>query len=430
MKIGLLLFLTLMNVLNFADRFLIQAFAVDMSADLHLTNFQFTLLTGFVFTTFYTLVGVFMGAMADRFHRPRLMAGGILLWSALTAATGAAANFLQLGLTRMAIGVGEATLTPAALGLLGDAFSRRRRALATGCYYLGAPVGIGTAFMLAASLGTPLGWRQCFYLLGALGMVCAPLMLLLREPRTGLPRGAMEARRPLRLAIAEVREALAGSGALRLAMLGAVLVIFAQGALVLDQLWLVQERGFAKQQAQNVAGLMFLAGGVAGSLLGGLGGDWLQARRADGRLLFLGGIYLLGVPLAFIYRVVEPTGAAFYPCMFVGSLMVTIGYGPIFACVQDLVPDRVKSTMTAFLILCMTLFGTSAGNLFVGWLADSFRAQAVAAPITAAVWIGMMPWLLAIPCFLFAARRLRCELAEQDVARGAFGVAAGCESLG
>ncbi len=418
---GLLAFLTLMNVLNFADRFLIQAFAVDMSADLHLTNVEYTLLTGFVFTTFYTLVGLLMGALADRVHRPRLMAGGILLWSALTAATGAAASFVQLGLIRMAIGVGEASLTPAALGLLGEAFSRRRRAFAAGCYYLGAPLGIGAAFMVAGSLGARIGWRPCFYVLGALGVLCVPWMLLLREPRSGHMGGAAATRRPLRHAMAEVRGALARSGALRLAVVGGVLVIFAQGALVLDQLWLVQERGFAKQQAQNLAGLMFLAGGVAGAILGGLGGDWLQARRPDGRLLFLAAIYLLGVPAAFMYRVADPASAAFYPCMFIGSLMVTVGYGPIFACVQDLAPEQVKSTMTAFLILCMTLFGTSAGNLAVGALADAFRAAAVAAPITRAACIVMAPWLLAIPCFLLAARRLRRESVEQQV----FGAAAG-----
>jgi MFS family permease len=173
----------LLNVLNFADRFLMQGFAVDLTNDLHLSNLQFTLLTGFVFTTFYTLVGIFMGALADRFHRPRLMAGGIFVWSALTAATGLATNFVQVGLVRMLIGVGEATLTPAALGLPGDAFSRKHRAFAAGFYYLGAPVGIGAAFINAGTLGAAIGWRNCFFTLGALGLLLSPILLLLCEPR-------------------------------------------------------------------------------------------------------------------------------------------------------------------------------------------------------------------------------------------------------
>ncbi|MES3020500.1 MAG: MFS transporter [Pseudomonadota bacterium] len=404
--VGVLVFLTLLNVLNFADRFLMQGFAVDMTADLQLSNLQFTLLTGFVFTTFYTLVGVFMGALADRFHRPRLMAGGIFVWSALTAVTGLATNFVQVGMARMFIGVGEATLTPAALGLLGDKFSKKHRAFAAGFYYLGAPVGIGAAFIIAGTLGAAIGWRNCFYLLGALGVLLAPCLLLLREPRASLPAGMPSQGHRAGGVFQDIRRALAASPALCLVVLGGVLVIFAQGALVLDQLWLVQERGFSKAHAQRLAGVMFLAGGVVGALLGGYCSDLMQARRPGGRLYFLALVYSVGVPVGFLFRYIDPAGAAFYPCMFLGAVMVTIGYGPIFACVQDLVPDNVRSTMTAFLIMCMTLFGTSAGNLLVGWLADSFRAMALAEPITQAVLVGMTPWLLAIPCFYLAARSI------------------------
>ena len=401
---SILLFLTLLNILNFADRFLIQGFAVDMTADLQLTNLQFTLLTGFVFTTFYTLAGVFMGALADRFHRPRLMAGGIVIWSALTAATGLAGNFIQVGLVRMGIGVGEAALTPAALGLLGDAFSPRHRAFAAGFYYLGAPIGIGAAFIIAGTLGASIGWRNCFFALGALGLLLAPLLLLMREPRAAIAVSSETPRRPLGSLFRDIGQALAASRALCLIVLGGVLVIFAQGALVLDQLWLVQERGFDKQHAQNLAGVMFLASGVAGAMLGGYGSDLMQARYAGGRLYFLALVYLIGVPVGFLFRFTAPSGAAFYPCMFLGSLMVTVGYGPIFACVQDLVRDNVRSTMTAFVIMCMTLFGTSAGNLLVGYLADTFRAADISEPITKAVLVGMTPWLLTIPCFYYAAR--------------------------
>ena len=400
--VAILVFLTLLNVLNFADRFLMQGFAVDLTHDLQLTNLQFTLLTGFVFTTFYTLAGVFMGALADRFHRPRLMAGGIVVWSALTAATGLAGNFVQVGLVRMGIGVGEAALTPAALGLLGDTFTPRHRAFAAGFYYLGAPIGIGASFIVAGTLGAVIGWRNCFYTLGALGLLMAPFLLMLREPRTTVK---VRQATPISAVFRDIGQSLSRSPALCLVVLGGVLVIFAQGAFVLDQLWMVQERGFSKQHAQNLAGIMFLGGGVTGAMLGGYGSDLVQARVAGGRLYFLAAVYLIGVPVGFLFRFTDPSGLAFYACMFFGSLMVTVGYGPIFACVQDLVPDNVKSTMTAFLIMCMTLFGTSAGNLLVGWLADTFKAAAVGEPITKAVLIGMTPWLLAIPCFYFAARQ-------------------------
>jgi MFS family permease len=403
----ILIFLTALNVLNFIDRFMLQGFALDLTTELHLSHVQFTLLTGFVFTTFYTVAGLAMGALADRLHRPRLMAAGLFAWSALTAATGMVGNFAQIGLVRMFTGVGEATLTPAALGLLGDLMSPKRRAFAAGFYYLGSPLGIGAAFLIAGTLGHEIGWRHCFMVLGAAGLILTLPLLLMHENRaaTELPenkRGNTAAE-----IIGDIRRTLSGSPTLCLVILGGVLVIFAQGTMVLDQLWLVQERGFDAPFAQKISGLMFMAGGMLGALIGGGGADWMQARVAGGRLRFLVFTYAIGVPVSLLYRFVTPGGPAFFACMFIGSMMITIGYGPIFACVQDLVAERLRSTMTAFLILCMTLLGTSPGNLLAGWLTDSFATQGVAHPITLATTIGLLPWLLAIPCFWAAAKRMK-----------------------
>ena len=92
---GLLAFLTLLNVLNFVDRQLLASFANFIVPDLELTNTEFGLLTGFVFIAFYAVAGLFMGALADMVHRPRLVAAGVALWSLLTAASGAARGFLR-----------------------------------------------------------------------------------------------------------------------------------------------------------------------------------------------------------------------------------------------------------------------------------------------------------------------------------------------
>ena len=110
---------------------------------------------------------------------------------------------------------------------------------------------------------------------------------------------------------------------------------------------------------------------------------WVVARRLDERaafggcLRFLGWATLVGVPVAFVQRFADPTGVVFLPAMFVGSMMLMLGYGPLFASLQDLAPLRLRSTLTAAMILGMTLLGTSCGNLLVGALADRFRATGV-----------------------------------------------------
>jgi MFS family permease len=133
--VALLAFLTLLNILNFVDRTLIASLAPLLISDLGLSRTEIGLLAGFGFVVFYTLVGIFLGLAADRWPRLRLVAGGLALWSAMTAVSGLARSFVHLLIPRLFVGIGEATLAPAALSMLGDAFPRRRLALATGIYY-------------------------------------------------------------------------------------------------------------------------------------------------------------------------------------------------------------------------------------------------------------------------------------------------------
>ena len=125
-----LLFLTLINIMNFVDRQLLASFANWIVPELGLTDTEFGLLTGLVFLFFYSVAGVFMGMLADRYNRIRLISIGLALWSALTAASGAAKGFVSLAIPRLFIGVGESMLTPNATSLLADKFPPSRRGFA------------------------------------------------------------------------------------------------------------------------------------------------------------------------------------------------------------------------------------------------------------------------------------------------------------
>ena len=96
-----LLFLTLINIMNFVDRQLLASFANWIVPELGLTDTEFGLLTGLVFLFFYSVAGVFMGMLADRYNRIRLISIGLALWSALTAASGAAKGFVSLAIPRL-----------------------------------------------------------------------------------------------------------------------------------------------------------------------------------------------------------------------------------------------------------------------------------------------------------------------------------------
>src|SRR5204862_2287096 len=158
--------LTAVYVLNFLDRTLIYILFTPIKKEMAFSDLQLALLGTTSFVIFYTLLGIPFGRLADRTVRKNLIAGGLAVWSLFSGLTGFAGSFRSLFLCRVMVGVGEATLGPAALSLLSDYFPPRRRATVQAIYSSGIAVGAGLAFFLGGWIGQHIGWRWAFYLLG------------------------------------------------------------------------------------------------------------------------------------------------------------------------------------------------------------------------------------------------------------------------
>ena len=416
-----LCFLTLLNVMNFVDRQLLASFANFIVPDLGLTNTQFGLLTGFAFILFYATMGLFMGALADLLHRPRLIAAGLALWSILTAASGAARGFISLGIPRMFIGIGESALTPTSMSLLSDRFPLSRLGFASGFYYMGVPIGVGVSLLIAGYLGPAIGWRNCFYALGALGIFLAVVMAFMPETRRRHHAAAEPAATPQRQSvrgiIATLARSLRASPALTLTMAGGVAMHFVLGAAAFEQLWFVQERGFERAEIARLTGWIGMTAGVLGNLFGGWGGDWLQRRFGLGRPIFLFWVLLLFAPLGVAYRLVDSGSFWFWAGIF--GLFFQLGsfYGPTFSTVQELVPPQIRGTIVAFYILLLNLVGVGFGISAGGILIDYLIARGVAQPYTWTLLGFTFLSMPAIPLFYLAGRRFaqdRDRLFEQE----------------
>ncbi|MEC7955726.1 MAG: MFS transporter, partial [Pseudomonadota bacterium] len=305
---GFLMFLTLLNVMNFVDRQLLASFANWIVPDLGLTNTQFGLLTGLIFIIFYSIAGLFMGMLADKVNRTRLIAAGLALWSALTALSGAAKGFASLAIPRLFIGVGESIMTPTSMSLLADRFPSSRLGFASGVYYMGVPVGVAASLIVVAYLEPILGWRGCFYALGGAGVLLAVVMLFIKEtPRKHEVEAAEPVEKPSAREIMTILlGALRQSPALTMTIGGGVAFHFILGAASFEQLWFVQERGFDRSEIAELTGWIALAGGILGNLFGGAGGDAFLRKTGIGRPMFLFWIMLVLTPLTIAYRFVDP----------------------------------------------------------------------------------------------------------------------------
>ena len=399
--------LTLLNVLNMLDRNLMSAFANYIVPDLGLSNTEYGLLTGLVFLIFYSVAGLYMGMLADTVNRTRLISFGVTLWSALTAASGLAWNFVSMAIPRMFIGVGESILTPSAMSLLADRFPQSRLGFAAGFYYIGAPLGAGGSFLLAGYLGPIIGWRNCFYLLGCIGIVLAAIVFFVKEtPRRHLVNSEDQKNTPSIKKIAKIAmTAIPKSPALMAAMAGAMLLHVFIGAGYFDQLWFVQERGFDRDEIAKLTGMMGLLGGLIGTFVGGVGSDWFTQKTGYGRLVFLFFVLLFCAPFMIAYRL-APGDYIWIPIgLFLGMFQIGSFFGPFFASIQGLIPPEVRSTVIAFSILLMNVIGMGIGITVTGISVDLMISYGINEPYSLTLICFTLFSFIAMPCFLFAGLR-------------------------
>ncbi len=196
-----LVVLVVVYILNFIDRQILSILAVDIKADLGLTDADMGFLGGAAFAVFYALFGIPLGRLADNWSRVKLLSIGLALWSIMTALSGFARNQAELTMARMGVGVGEATASPTAYSLISDYFPKRQRATALAIYSSGLYIGGGVSLFLGAlivqswdaayPLGGPLGlsgWHAAFVAVGIPGVLVGLWVASLREP----VRGAMD----------------------------------------------------------------------------------------------------------------------------------------------------------------------------------------------------------------------------------------------
>ncbi len=405
---GFLLFLTLLNVMNFVDRQLLASFGNWIKPDLQLSNTEFGILTGLAFLLFYSVGGLFMGALADRYNRTRLIAIGLAFWSILTALSGAARGFVSMLIPRMLIGVGESMMTPTAMSLLSDRFPARQLGFASGFYYMGVPVGVAASLFVVAYLEPVLGWRGCFYLLGGIGVFLALIIVVfLKEPKRKqiVETSSEEARVSFKEILLTLINALRNSPALLMTIGGGVAFHFILGAATFEQLWFVEERGFDRSEIAEITGWIGIVGGVLGNLFGGIGGDKFLAKTGMGRPMFLFWIMLIFAPLNVYFRVVDPTSFWFFAGLFAGFFQLGCFYGPTFSTVQELVPPTIRGTVVGFYIVALNLIGVVIGVTAGGWIIDTLQAQGSDSAYTDTLLGFTLISLSAIPLFFFAGLR-------------------------
>lgn len=408
--VAVLIGLLLIHVLAHIDRHLLSGFAPQITQELALNNKQFGFLTGAVWVLSFGFMAVFMGSLADRFSRTRVMAFGVLVWSLCTAASGYVQSFEHMVLARFFVATGEAALVPAAVSLLVEIFSEQRRSTAVGVFFIGIPMGIGLAFVIAGSLGVDLGWRGTFNALGLAGAVLTVPLLLLKDER--IDHAAHAPGAPFGQQVRLVAGVLRSSQPLRQTIIGFVLIHFAFAGLAFVQLWLVRERGFDGASIAKQMGTMQIVFGTLGAVVGGIASDRFARHFRGGHATVLSLMVLVFAPFMLVYRFATPGSALFYVGMCAGFILPLASYGPANALIQALTPGNMRSTITGATMMLINVFAIAIGNLAVGAVSDRLSASGSAIGLTTALVATDVLVALSLWYFWRAARSGDAHLAD------------------
>lgn len=372
--------LTLVYVLNFLDRTLIYILFQPIKKEMAFSDLQLALLGTTSFVIFYTLLGIPFGRLADRTVRKNVIAGGLAVWSLFSGLTGFMHTFWSIFLCRVMVGVGEATLGPAALSLLADYFPPKMRATVQSIYSSGIAIGGGLAFFLGGWLGQSYGWRVAFYVVGFPGLILAVIVFMLREPE----RGSMEAQTTKPAADWKM---LFQSAPIRFLFLGYALFGLASNNLgIWVPTFFVREHHFTLLTIGTWAGILSIVIGMPSMILAGVVSD-----RVKNRMAFCAVAALISIPLWIALLFVEQTAILVAVNVVLYGLAV-MWVGPAVADISDFAGPNLRGLAIGLFFSTVNIVAYGLGSPLIGKISDVYgvRLALLACPAACAVAAVML----------------------------------------
>ena len=410
--------LTLVYVFSFIDRQIMNLMVGPIRRDLGISDTGLSLLTGFGFAVFYTLFGLPLARAADSGSRRGLIAAGFAIWSFFSAGCGLARTFAQLMVMRMGVGVGEASLTPAAYSLITDYFPPLKRSVAQGVYNAGISIGAGIATVLGALavgfassrgswtvpvIGLIRPWQLVFFIVGPPGVLLSLLMFTVREPaRHGV--GTRFRSVPLRELFNFIKLNWRTVASHNIG--SAMLAFSAYGTGAWLPTYFIRHFHWSAAQIGKVYGLQTAVFGTAGIIFGGWLADRLAKRGYEGacmRVALLGCLLWFPTGIA-VFLVSDATWSA---ALIAPSTFFTVWFLSVApAALMEFTPGRMRAQVGSIYVFIINLIGLGIGPTAVALFTDyvfrddgmvgySLLVTAVVAHVCAAVlfWAGLKPFI-------------------------------------
>jgi MFS family permease len=381
--------LALVALVDSVDRGILPGVLTKVQDDLGFSDTQMgTLAAAFILSGF--LVTLPAGYLADRHDRTRIITIVLASWGIVSGLNALVRSFWQFLLVRAALGVGETIDNPASQSLLADYYRPdvrgRAFALQRVAPILGGSIGLG----LGGLIGTHLGWRWAFLIVGVPGSLLALAVARLPEPARGesdrdevLPEAEPQ---PLRLPvevpsptprsrraamIADVREALQVR-TLRSLMVGTAIAAGAlQGLAFWASAFYERHSSLGTGGSTGIVAALIALGALGGTFIAGRLVDRLHDRIAGFPMALAGSAAVVGASVLMVTFLAVPLWFRL-PAQTFAVMCIVGGLLPLAVMISEVVPAHLRGAAFSATGFLSALAG--AGSPFaIGFIADRFK---------------------------------------------------------
>jgi MFS family permease len=409
----------LVTVFNVADRNILNSLLEPIKTEFQASDTEMGLLVGTSFAVVHILASLVIARWADRSVRRSIVAGGLFIWSGLTALSGLAQGYWHLFAARMGVSAAEGCGSAPAHSVLCDYFPLRLRARVMSLFGVGGIVGIALGMGVGGTVAEAYGWRVAFFVVGLPGILLAGVIhLTVREPVRGAMDGGVTPSEPP--SMGEVWRFLWARRSFVHMVAGAGFHAFASmGAGAFYVAYLIRVQGLSVGSASLIFMLVGPIASAFGALVGGWASDRLGQRDVRWYMWIPALSSLLAIPssIAFVMwpagDTIEVLGNAWLVAPLVlipASLLNAMYNGPTLAMTQSIARSDLRAQASALTTGSYNLIGMGLGPLAVGFLSDLFEPDFGVASIRYGLLIVGFVHVQGSLHNLLAARHLRGDL--------------------
>ena len=391
-----------MNMFNYIDRQVLAAVEPEIreslvqSHDAGESNVRARMgLLSSAFLLSYMFAAPLFGVLAERWSRWRLIALGVILWTLASGASGLAATFTILLVTRCFVGVGEGAYGPIAPAVLSDYFPVAVRGRVMAWFYMAIPVGGALGYALGGHFAgwdpARQSWRWACYAVVVPGLLLGLWSFWMGEPQRG---AADRLSAPPRRATLKDYLVLLSTPSYVLDTLGMAAMTFAIGALAFWMPDYLKSHGVppvCHLAPVTFFGIVTAVAGLMATMAGGMAGDWLRGRFSGSYFLVSGVGLLLCVPCTLLF-VAIPFPAA-WVFVFLSVFFLFFNTGPTNTILANVTHPSMRAAAFAVNILVIHTLGDVISPPVIGAIADRTSLACGFVVVSIFMAMGSVLWL-------------------------------------